>query len=383
MGIYERLGVRTLINAAGDLTTLGGTLMEPEVVEAMADAARGFVRLQTLQEKAGEVIACHTHSEAGYITAGAGAGIALGIGACLAHGDPNRLLALPDTSGFPRRRVVLQACHRTQYWRLFGVSGASIALVEGQAELAWEVAVEDVAAVGFVHEQAESGVPFELVAETARTHHVPVLVDAAAALPPVENLWYYSDAGADLVTFSGGKALHGPQATGILAGRADLIQSVAHLHQGQYYRPRPFNGQAVGRPMKVGKEEIAGLVTALELYMRRDHAAECCRWEADMRLVADHLASISGVRAEYTFPLPNRRPLPCVLIHVDQQVSGRSAAEVLRAMEDGDPPVVLGDAEVDSRRLLVYPSNLRPGEAEVVADRLRQVFAKTIAGAGV
>src|SRR6266542_767036 len=169
MGIYERLGVRTLINAAGDLTTLGGTLMEPEVVEAMEEAARGFVRLQSLQHRAGGVIARHTHAEAGYVTSGAGAG---------------------------------------------------------------------------THELADSGVPFEQVVATAHTRGVPVLVDAAAALPPPEYLWHYSDVGADLVAFSGGKALHGPQATGILAGRADLIQSVAHLHQGQYYRPRPFNGQA-------------------------------------------------------------------------------------------------------------------------------------------
>ena len=296
------------------------------------------------------------------------------------RGDPHRLLSLPDTTEFPRRRVVLQACHRTQYWRLFGVSGATITVVEGHSELVREVALRDVAAVGFVHEQADSGVPFEQVVETAHTRGVPVLVDAAAALPPPEYLWHYSDVGADLVAFSGGKALHGPQATGILAGRADLIQSVAHLHQGQYYRPRPFNGQAIGRPLKVGKEEIAGLVAALELYARRDHAAERRRWEADMRLVADRLDGISGVRAEYTFPLPNRRPLPCVLLHLDEHVLGRSAAEVQRVLEDEDPSVALGDGQVANGMLLVYPSNLRPGEATIVADRLRRVLTQAPAG---
>jgi L-seryl-tRNA(Ser) seleniumtransferase len=153
---------------------------------------------------------------------------------------------------------------------------------------------------------------------------------------------------------------------------------VAYLHQGQYYRPRPFAGQAFGRPMKVGKEEIAGLVAALELYVRRDHAAERRRWEADMRQVADRLAGLPGIRAEYTFPLPNRRPLPCVLVRVDTAVLGRSAADVQRALEGGDPAVALGDAQVDQGILLVYPSNLRAGEAEIVANRLRQLVAQPV-----
>jgi D-glucosaminate-6-phosphate ammonia-lyase len=132
--------------------------------------------------------------------------------------------------------------------------------------------------------------------------------------------------------------------------------------------------------MKVGKEEIAGLVAALELYVHRDHAAERRRWEADMRLVADRLDGISGVRAEYTFPLPNRRPLPCVLLRLDEHVLVRSAAEVHRVLEDEDPSVALGDGQVANGMLLVYPSNLRPGEATIVADRLRRVLTQTPAG---
>src|ERR687886_1204447 len=164
MGIYEKLGVRTVINAAGDLTMLGGTLMDPEVLAAMDEAAHAFVRMQDLQQRAGARIAHHTRSEAGYVTSGAGAAIALGIGACLAGNDAERLLALPDTSGLARRRVLLQACHRTQYWRLFGASGAHITLADGEDELAREVASGDVAGVGFVHEQADFGVSFERVA---------------------------------------------------------------------------------------------------------------------------------------------------------------------------------------------------------------------------
>jgi len=348
--------------------------MQPEVVAAMAEAAIAFVRIQELQERAGEVIARQTGANAGYVTAGAGAGLVLGVGACLAGGDIERLRALPDTSTFPRRRVILQSRHRSNYLRLFGLSGGLLELVEGEEGLATTLARGDVAAVGFVHEQADFGVSFERVVEMAQSYGVPIIVDAAAALPPPENLRRYTAGGADLVAFSGGKALQGPQATGILAGRTDLIRAVAYLQQGTDLRPAPFPGHGVGRPMKVGKEEIVGLLTALDLYVSRDHAAERRRWEGDMRRIAAALADLPGVRAEYTFPLPNRRPLPCVLLHLDA-FRARSAGELHRALEDGDPSVVLGDELVDRGTLLVYPSNLRPGEAEIVIERIREVLS--------
>lgn len=388
--IYQRLGVRTLINAAGDLTRLGGTLMEPEVVAAMAEAAGAFVKLQELQERAGELIARATSAEAGYVTAGAGAGLVLGVGACLAEGGAEgsaegsleRLRALPDTSAFRRRRVLVQACHRTSYVRLFSFSGAILDLVDGEEQLAAALARGDVAAVGFVHEQADTGIPFEKVLALARAPGVPVIVDAAAALPPPENLRRYTAAGADLVAFSGGKALHGPQATGILCGRADLIRLVSYQQQGTDLRPEPFPGHAVGRPMKVGREEIAGLVCALELYVARDHEADRRRWERDMLLIAGALSGLAGIQADYTFPLPNRRPLPCVLVHIDTAAIGRSAPDVHRALEDGEPSIVLGDQFASSGTLTVYPSNLRPGEAQIVAERMRAVVAAVPSPAG-
>ncbi len=379
VSIYERLGVRPLINAAGDLTRLGGTLMEPEVLAAMAEAAGAFVQIGELQERAGLVIAGVTGAEAGYVTSGAAAGLVLGTAACLTGTDQARMRALPNTSSFPRHRVLIQASHCTGYERMFGVCGAAVATVGDEEELAAELARGDVAAVAFIHERVERGVPIEQVVELARTHDVPVIVDAAAALPPPENLRRYTAAGADLVAFSGGKALHGPQASGILCGRADLIRAVALQHQDMDVDPGlfggPVPGHGLGRPMKVGKEEIAGAVAALELYARRDHAAERRRWKADMRLVADALADVPGVRARYAFPLPNRRPLPCVLIELDQSKLGQTAVDVLRALEAGDPPIVLNDHQADRGVIMVYPSNLRPGEASLVADRLLAALA--------
>lgn len=373
--VYDRLGVRTLINAAGDLTKLGGTLMETEVLAAMAEAAGAFVRLQDLQALAGEAIARATGAEAGYVTAGCGAGLTLGVGACLAGGDIQRLRALPDTSRSRRRRVVVQASHQTSYLRLFALSGAELELVDGEGPLEAAFARGDVAAVGFVHQQADLGVPFERVVELARRHGIPVIVDAAAALPPPENLRRYPAAGADLVAFSGGKALRGPQPTGVLAGRADLIHAVAVLQQGPDLVPPPFPGHSLGRTMKVGKEEIVGLVTALERYLRRDHGADRRRWESDMRLIAAALADLPAVRAEYAFPLPNRRPLPCVQLHVDEGRLGRTAWQLHRALEEGEPSIVLGDTLAARGTLLVYPSNLRAGEAEIIAARVRAAVA--------
>lgn len=384
MGIYKRLGVRPVINAAGDLTRLGGTLLEPEVVEAMVEAAAGFVKIEELQERAGATIARATGAEAGYVTSGAAAGLALGVAACLVGEDLDRMRALPDTSGFPRRRVAIQASHCTDYERMFTLCGAALAVCEGEAGLVAALGRGDVAAVAFVHERAERDVPVERTVALAHAHGLPVIVDAAAALPPPENLRRYSAAGADLVAFSGGKALHGPQASGILCGRADLIRSVALQHQDMDVHPRllgrPVPGHGFGRPMKVGKEEIAGLVAALELYQRRDHAAERRRWDADMRQIADALADLPGVTARYTFPLPNRRPLPCAMIELDEAVVGRTAAEAILALEAGEPPIVLRDQWIDRGALMVYPSNLRPGEAAIVAERLRATLAPAAAG---
>jgi L-seryl-tRNA(Ser) seleniumtransferase len=386
-GIYERLGVRTIINAAGDLTRLGGTLMEADVLAAMQEAAGAFVVIQELQAAAGAVIARLTGAEAGYVTAGAGAGITLGIGACLATvnaTDPNAVIAclleLPDTVSLRRRKVVLQAKHRTNYLRLFAMSGAPLQLVEDEDQLASALASGEVAAVGFVHQAAELGVPFERVVELAGSHGLPVLVDAAAALPPVENFSRYVTAGADLVAFSGGKALHGPQPTGILAGRTDLIRVVSMLQQGTDLRPRPFAGHGIGRPMKVGKEEIVGAIVALERYLERDHTAEYRHWVKDMHLIAESLQGLPGVRAEFVARMPNRRPLPAVLVHVDESAQECSARTVLDKLMDGSPRIALGDEQVDQGILMVYSANLRQGEAAIIADRMRALLAPSETG---
>ncbi len=375
--------MRPVINAAGDLTRLGGTLMEADVLAAMQEAAGAFVVIQELQAAAGAVIARLTGAEAGYFTAGAGAGITLGIGACLAmvnETDPSaviaRLLELPDTASLRRRKVVVQVKHRTNYLRLFSMSGAVLQLVEGEDQLASALESEEVAVVGFVHEAAELGVPFERVMALARNHGLPVLVDGAAALPPVgePQPLHCGGRGSGRLQRRKGAAWAAADRNP-WPGRADLIRAVSMLQQGTDLRPRPFAGHGIGRPMKVGKEEIVGAMVALERYVERDHPAEYRHWEKDLRLIVETLQGLPGLRAEFVARLPNRRPLPAVLVHVDQNARGRSARAVLDKLMEGSPRIALGDEQADRGILMVYPANLRQGEAAIIADRLRALLA--------
>jgi D-glucosaminate-6-phosphate ammonia-lyase len=270
----------------------------------MAEAARSFARIGDLQEIASERIAALTGAQAGYVTSGAAAGLTLGAAAMLAGLDPDRMERLPDTGEAPAE-IVVQASHRNPYDHLVRASGARLVEFGDAAGATAEqmaVAIGPATAGAFFHDQAEAaGLPFEAFVTLAHDHGLPVLVDASMNLPPRANLRRYIDAGADLVAFSGGKTIRGPQASGFLAGRADLLISVglqqqdmdvleatwarrALIEHGVIPRP-PTHG--IGRSMKTGKEEIVGLLVALERYAALDEAAEHARWVS----VADHLAA--------------------------------------------------------------------------------------------
>ena len=266
---YERLGVTRTINAASWITRLGGSIMPPPVVEAMEDASRWFVDMDELNKKAGEVIARFTGAEAGLVTAGSAAGMLLEAAACMAGTDPAKLNRLPDTTGM-KSEIVIHRAHRMNYDHSFRVAGATLVEIGNSVSTdEWELedAIgENTAAVAYVFALPHRGeLPLAKVAEIAHARGVPVIVDAAAMLPPVENLTRFINEGADMVSFSGGKGVLGPQSTGILCGRADLVEAA-------YLNGQP-NSQGVGRAAKVCKEEIAGLVTALELFVDTDHQA--------------------------------------------------------------------------------------------------------------
>lgn len=288
MTFYDDLGLRPVINAAGTLTRLGGSRMAPEVLAAMTEAAARFVPIDELQERAGEVIAEITGAEAGYVVTGAAAGLALGTAACVAGMDVGKMDRLPDTAGM-KNEVVVQRGHRNSYDH--AIRSAGVRMVEvgylgypgAGGTMPWqldEAITERTAAVACPILDTPGCLPLPLVCEIAHAKGVPVIVDAAAELPPRANLRRFIAEGADLVVFSGGKAIGGPQASGILAGRRGLIASVALQHQDMDIRPETWSRrgwiaegrvagvphQGFGRSMKVGREEIAGLLAALRRF---------------------------------------------------------------------------------------------------------------------
>ncbi|NJN83061.1 MAG: aminotransferase class V-fold PLP-dependent enzyme [Caldilineaceae bacterium] len=305
MSIYDELGIRPVINAQATLTRLGGSIMPPAVVAAMQDASKHFVDLDLLQRRIGERLAALTGNEAAYVSCGAAAGLALATAACVAGSDPAAINRLPDVTGL-KNEVIIHRSHRNGYdhaVRQVGVKIVEIGFALNTAAWELEEAITPQTAAIFWFQGAMTGrgdLPLETVIEIANRHNVPVVVDAAAQLPPVENLWNFTKMGAALAVFSGGKDLRGPQSSGLMLGRADLIEAV---------RLNGSPNHSIGRPMKVGKEEMVGLLKAVELYIEMDHEARASQHEETVMGWCMELNKHAGVHAERRFP--TRRVNPC------------------------------------------------------------------------
>ena len=387
MPIYRPLGVRTVVNARGNATLAGGTLMDRETVAAMAEAARSFVRIGDLQEVAGARIAALTGAEAGYVTSGAAAALTLGAAAMLARLDPDRMDALPDVGDGPSE-ILVHRRHRNPYDHLVRASGAR--LVEFDTADAMAAAIGPATAGAFFHGQAQAdGPPIETVVAIAHAADLPVLVDASMNLPPRADLRRFVAAGADLVAFSGGKTIRGPQASGFLAGRAELILSVglqqqdmdvlaatwarrALLDAGVLPRP-PRHG--IGRSMKTGKEEIVGLIVALERYAERDEAADGRRWADLAERLAAGLAPLPGLRAWTEPTQADGRPVPMAIVEIDAVAFGCDAVEVARRFAERDPIVMVGDHDAETGLLRLDPENLDEAGADEIVAAFRAVAA--------
>ncbi|MEW6751254.1 MAG: aminotransferase class V-fold PLP-dependent enzyme [Candidatus Latescibacterota bacterium] len=366
MDIYDEIGVARVVNASGSMTYLGGSLMAPEVVEAMGRAARSFVRVGDLMQWAGREIARMTGAEAGLVTTGAAGGMLLATAACMTGMERGRMQRLPDASGM-RDEVVAQHLHRVPFDHAVRTAGARL-VVAGNAEgtQAWELEAaigERTAALLHVVLDPQPTVTLEQAVRIAHARGLPVILDAAAELPPLENLRNYVAMGVDLVIFSGGKDIGGPNDTGILCGRRDLVMA-AEL--------QAFPNQGIGRPLKVSKEQIVGLIWALRRYVQTDMVVEKRRWEAMAERMRDGLQGIGGVRAEVAMARGGPRPLciPRVRVQLDEQTLGRTQAQVLECLA-GERPAVEVYPEPASSALWLNPQHLSPGEDEYVAARLR------------
>ncbi|MCC7358564.1 MAG: aminotransferase class V-fold PLP-dependent enzyme [Anaerolineales bacterium] len=372
LDFYDRLGLRKLINAHGTLTRLGGSLMAPPVLAAMAAAARHWVDLPELLAKSGDYVAELLGVEGALITSGAAAGLVLATAACVTGDDPALAQGLPHSLG-ERYQVVIPKSHRNGYDQ--AVRQVGIELVEfGYIKESWpwqlEAALnEHTAAVVYFLEFAEVGgsLPLEQVIALAHRRGVPVIVDASAEIPPRRNLRAFCDQGADLVIFSGGKDMAGPQSSGLIVGRHELIAR-CRLNGNPHY--------SIGRAMKVGKEEIAGLIAALEAYLQVDEAAEMARWEAQAQYMAAALSQAPGVCAERVLLTgPGIRPItvPRTTVSWDAAARKLTPGEAAQQLLTGDPAIAVGQA---GTALLLNPQTLAAGEEEVVARRLLEILTQ-------
>ena len=394
MGFYEDLGVRRIINAAGSLTRVGGSRVSPEVLDAMVDAAGANVLMDELQERAGAVIAELTGAEAGYVTSGAAAGLTLAAAACVAGLDPAAMDQLPDTIGL-KNEIVVQRGHRNAYDHALRAAG--ITFVEAGylgypgagGTYAWQIEAaitERTAAFACPILPTPGTLSLPEVAEIAHRHGLPVIVDASASLPPRSNLRRFIAEGADLVVYSGGKAIGGPQASGILAGRADLIASVALQHLDMdvrlptwSQRGRTERGmlkgiphQGIGRSMKVGREEIAGLITALRAYVAGDDEADLRGWERMLAHIAEPLDDIAGLCVhQVTNP---DQPVPLLWLEMDADRLGYTAYEAVNRLLDGEPAVAVAESRAELGTLVINPLVLPDDDAGIVRSRLQALF---------
>ena len=333
--IYRKLGVRPIIHGCGTTTRYGGSLLRPQALEAMREAAQALVNIDELNEAAGAALARLLGAEAAFVTAGASAGLILQAAACIAGDDPAKIARLPDSRGM-QNEFVIQRAHRFAYDQAYRIPGGvlvEIGLARRTQPFELEEAITDrTAAVAHLVSPFTSPpgtLPIEPVIAIAHRRGVPVIVDAASMLPPRENLAKFLRLGADLVSFSGGKGIRGPQSTGILAGRRDLVHAAA-------LNASP--NQAVGRAAKTSKEEIAGLVTALELFMAEDEAAEMKRYVDVCTTIVEKLADIPGLRVVIEHDRVNR-VIPHAVVYFTPDWVGPSGHVVQVALARGDPHI--------------------------------------------
>jgi D-glucosaminate-6-phosphate ammonia-lyase len=385
MTIYERFGIPTVINACGTVTRLSGGRMHPEVAAAMTAASGECVDMIALQAGACRVITRITGAQSGIVTSGASAGVLLGAAACLAGLDPARMNRLPDVADGRNAFIVVRS-QRNMYDRAIVVAGGRIVEIgipdrysgPGVRDTAaWEIAAAitpDTAAIYYLA-QPHSLPPLAEVAAVAREHGLPLLVDAAAQLPPAENLRHFLEQGADLVAFSGGKAIGGPQASGILCGRADLVASALlqmldldvspdMWHVPEEFAPlRQLPGlprHGVGRSCKVGKEEVIGLLVACERFVAGAADMRNAGWRRTLDEIVVAAGSVHGMDLHI---------LDCAVPLLAVKVENADALAARLAM--GTPSILCSLARRHEGVLIFSPVSLAPGQARIIGEYLR------------
>lgn len=383
MGLYEELGIRKVVNASGTMTHLGGSIPDPRVMDAMKEVSQSFVVMMELIEKAGEVVAKITGAEAGLVTSGSSAAMVLGAAACIMKGSElekfeprpferlnfdadwrDIMQRLPDTS-WTRNEIIIQKAHRNAYDHAYKVAGGKLVVVgtaeDCTAEEIQGAINEKTAAVAFTGNTEDIGVPLKRVVSIAHARNVPVIVDAAAELPPRSNLKKYIAEGADLVVYSGGKGIGGPNATGLLCGRRDLIK-LATLQSAPY--------RGVARGMKVDRTSIVGVITALRIWLEKDEKMEFEGWKAKAKWIADELRTAKGVSSSEVVVDKRKRYAQARLTIKEGEKATQSAILSLRK---GNPSIWVNYIAPD--KVGIEPALLRDGEEKTLVSAIKKVLA--------
>lgn len=370
---YQKLGVTPFINAAGTYTVLSASTMPDEVQAAIAIAARQPVNLNELLDASGAYLAKRLQCEAALVTSGAAAALVVGTAACITMGNEQAMLGIPTDMGALKKEVIVQKSHRYGYDH--ALRNCGIRFVEVETLEQYEQAFTERTVMAHFFNAGAGKISREDWVRVAHQHQVPCFNDAAADVPPISNLWNYTRMGFDLVTFSGGKGLRGPQCSGLLLGKKDLIEAAKKNNSP--------NSNTVGRGMKVAKEEIVGLVAAIDWFLKQDDAAieAECRTRADR--IAQHLSTMPAVQTQIFIPEVANH-VPHLLITYDQNRIKITGAEVMQKMREGKPRIELNPSTGGAPASVGLPGGpntivvgvwmLQPGEDMVVAKRLRELL---------
>jgi uncharacterized pyridoxal phosphate-dependent enzyme len=378
--MLEELGIKGVINATGCLTVLGGSVLDDEVLDAIREASKVYLDMPRLHEKVGAFVAGLTGAEDAYITCGGAAGLALVAGACITRGDTGAMSKLPRTAGM-RNQIIVHRPHRNQYDNALEIAGAKIIEIgsdEGCTveDLRSAITEDTCAVVYFAYDPQPGVLPLEDVIKVARERQIPVAVDAAAELPPPDNLRKYLRMGADIVVFSGGKDIGAPNDTGVILGRRDIISTCRRLGPHSYEMAGPRTRTYLGRPMKTSKEDILAFAVALRRYLQNtDHDRRMAGWEKMVDLLLAAL-STTGYPARKLVPeFDGRQPRPLIVPRVEIQTRGMpmQAREIVEKLRAGEPEIFAYDI---GENLYINPHCLKDGEEEIVASRLVKVLAE-------
>lgn len=397
--IYKDLGVEPVINVSGPLTALSGTLIESEVAEAMAIAGQEAVRMDQLQGAAGHVIAEMTGAESAYVTAGAAAALTLATAACLTGLDIDLMDRLPDTNGM-HNEVIIARDQRNCYDHAIRAAGVKLAEVginethyTGSRRVTeahdYEAAITDnTVAISFFYWPGTASLCPEVI-RVAKKYNIPVILDAAEQVPPVENLRRFISMGADLVAISGGKSIGGPKSSGILCGRRDLIASAAlqnldfSVDTFDTFNPPPslirkeeligLPRNGIGRGLQVGREEIVGLLTALRLFTKERCIEKAARGKILLKRIANHLKDIPDVKLKIEAGATEEE-LPTLQVWLNEVEMGQTASDVYLKLISSKPSIYTDFALLSKRALVINPFSLNEQRADIVAHHLRQVL---------